>query len=121
MQFPKNDEKKIVPVAEQVRPISISYNIFGYNASSVLYEICNTKVLCAVTMQSGVPFFLRGQQSGWVTAEYALLPTSTAVRVQREANKKNERSVEISRFIGRALRAVVDLTVLEDYTIIVDC
>ena len=107
----------------QIRPLKISYNIFGYAASSVLFEIGNTKVLCSVTLQPGVPSFLKGTGSGWLNAEYAMLPTATTVRTQRESttNKKNGRAIEISRLIGRALRAVVDLSSFGERTITIDC
>lgn len=108
---------------DQVRPLKISYNSFGYAASSVLFEIGDTKVLCSVSMQPGVPSFLKGSGSGWLNAEYAMLPTATTVRTQRESttNKKNGRAIEISRLIGRALRSVVDLSALGERTITVDC
>ena len=82
-----------------------------------------TKVLCAVSMQSGVPQFLRGKGTGWLTAEYALLPTSTTTRTQREStlNRKDGRAVEIARFIGRCFRSVVDLSELGERTITIDC
>lgn len=108
---------------DQVRPLKISYNPFGYAASSVLFEIGHTKVLCSVTLQQGVPPFLKGSGTGWLNAEYAMLPTATTVRTQRESttNKKNGRAIEISRLIGRALRSVVDLSALGERTITVDC
>lgn len=108
---------------DQVRPISITYNAFGYADASVLMEIGNTKVLCTVTLTPGVPPFLKGTKTGWLTAEYALLPTSTVNRTQREgaSQKYNGRSVEIARFIGRSLRTMVDLSRLGERTITVDC
>jgi ribonuclease PH len=109
--------------AEQLRPVKLSYDIFGYSDSSVLLELGNTKVLCAITLVPGVPPFLRGKGTGWLTAEYAMLPTATQKRAQRESSMsgRNGRSVEISRFIGRALRAAVDLTQIPDHTIMIDC
>lgn len=106
-----------------IRPLKVTYDIFPYAAGSVLFEIGNTKVLCAVTMQAGVPPFLRGKKRGWLTAEYALMPASTPSRTAREmnGNKRNGRTVEISRLIGRALRAVVDLDFLGEQTIFIDC
>lgn len=108
---------------DQVRPLKITYNPFGYAASSVLFEVGDTKVLCCVSIQQGVPPFLKGTNSGWLNAEYAMLPTSTTVRTQRESttNKKNGRAIEISRLIGRALRSVVDLSLLGERTINIDC
>lgn len=109
--------------AHQIRPVQVSYRSFGYAAGSVLFELGNTKILCSVSIQSGVPQFLKGKRVGWLSAEYALLPTSTQVRSLRDnaQNKKNERAIEISRLIGRALRAIVDLTALGERTIVVDC
>jgi len=108
---------------EQIRPVTILYNAFGYADSSVLISVGNTKVLCTVTVQNGVPPFLRGQQSGWLTAEYAMLPNSGSQRIPREISlmRKNGRSTEISRLIGRALRVMVDLKPLGERTITVDC
>lgn len=107
----------------QLRPISVSYNVFGYAAGSVLFELGNTKILCSVTLQAGVPPFLKGSKQGWLTAEYAMLPTSSQQRVAREGSsgKRNDRAIEISRLIGRCLRSVVDLSVLGERTIMVDC
>lgn len=109
--------------SHQLRPITVSYNQFGYADASVLYQQGNTKVLCTVTLQSGVPIFLKGTKTGWLTAEYSLLPTATTIRSQRDGHghKVNGRAVEISRFIGRALRNMVDLAKLGERTIIVDC
>jgi len=108
--------------SDQLRSISFSYNIFEYAAGSIFLELGKNKILCAVTMQNSVPPFLRGKNSGWLTAEYAMLPAATIVRTQRESQvRRNGRSIEISRFIGRALRAVVDVDVLGERTITVDC
>jgi ribonuclease PH len=107
----------------QLRELHVTYNIFEFAGGSVLFELGKTKVLCAVTIQPGVPPFLKGKKLGWLTAEYAMLPASTQLRSAREseAGRRNGRSVEISRFIGRSLRAVVDVTKLGERTIIVDC
>ncbi len=108
---------------DQLRDVKISYNVFGYAPGSVLFELGNTKVLCSVSMQVGVPPFLKGSKTGWLTAEYAMLPTSCKVRSSRESTqaKRNDRSVEISRLIGRSLRAVADLSKIGERTIHVDC
>ncbi len=107
----------------ELRPISLLYDVYGYADASILFTIGNTKVLCAVTLQSGVPLFLKGKKTGWLKAEYAMLPAATHVRTQRESSSgdRNGRSVEISRLIGRSLRAVVDLDVIGEQTIIIDC
>lgn len=109
--------------AESSRPFKITYNVFEYAAGSVLFEIGKTKVLCAVTLQSGVPPFLRGKGTGWLTAEYALLPASTATRTSREGSmmRRHGRSVEISRLISRGLRTAIDFSALGERTIHVDC
>lgn len=108
---------------DQIRNIKISFNSFGYAAGSVLFELGDTKVLCAVSMQQGVPHFLRGTGTGWLTAEYAMLPTAAANRIQRDSSsvKKNGRSVEISRLIGRSLRSITQLDSFGERTIVVDC
>lgn len=107
----------------QVRPINIQIDVFGYADVSVLFEQGGTKVLVGVTLQDGVPFFLKGSNSGWLTAEYALLPISTRGRSQRDSRQSNpsSRSLEISRLIGRCLRSGVDLSAIGERTIMVDC
>lgn len=106
-----------------VRPIKLEFDALGYADSSVLLEIGNTKVFVSVTLQNKVPLFLRGRNSGWLTAEYAMLPFATQKRTVRDSNQnqKNSRGVEISRLIGRSLRTIVDLSVFGEKTIIVDC
>ncbi len=108
---------------DQLRDVKISYNVFGYAPGSVLLELGNTKVLCSVSIQPGVPPFLKGTKTGWLTAEYAMLPTSGHIRATRESSqaKRNDRAVEISRLIGRSLRSVVNLALLQERTIFVDC
>lgn len=107
----------------EVRPLSISYDVYGYALASVLLEMGNTKVLCAITVQNNVPPFLRGKKQGWLTAEYNMLPSATQVRTVRETSSanRNGRSIEISRLIGRSLRSVMDLSKLGEQTIVVDC
>jgi ribonuclease PH len=106
-----------------LRPLSISYDVYGYALASVLLEVGNTKVLCSIHIQNNVPPFLRGKKQGWLTAEYNMLPSATQVRTVRESSSanRNGRSVEISRLIGRSLRSVLDLTKLGEQTIVVDC
>lgn len=107
---------------DQLRPITIMYDVIDYSAASVLFEQGRTKVLCAITLQNSVPPFLKGKKTGWLTAEYAMLPTATHSRKERDSNSKpNGRSIEISRLIGRVLRSVVELEKLGERTIIIDC
>ena len=107
----------------QLRNLTLTKNIFEYAPGSVLFEMGKTKVLCAVTLTENVPPFLRGKGTGWLTAEYSLLPASTITRTFRESSsfKRNGRSVEISRIIGRALRSIVDLSQFGENTITIDC
>ena len=109
--------------SDQLRSLKVTYDIYPYATGSTLFEMGNTKVLCAVTLQNGVPHFLRGRKCGWLTAEYSLLPASTPVRTVREitTNKRSGRTIEISRLIGRSLRAVTDLTAIGEQTIFIDC
>ncbi|GAA5107024.1 ribonuclease PH [Orbus sasakiae] len=108
---------------EQVRPIKITRNYTKHAEGSVLIEFGDTKVLCNATVEEGVPRFLKGQNQGWITAEYGMLPRATNSRTQREAakGKQTGRTMEIQRLIARSLRAAVDLKVLGEYTITVDC
>jgi len=107
----------------QLREVKITYDVYEYAAGSVLFEIGKTRVLCAVNLQQGVPAFLKGQKTGWLTAEYSMLPASTTIRTVRDdaSGRRNGRAVEISRLIGRSLRSVVDLSFLGERTIVVDC
>ena len=108
---------------DELRRLSVNYNICEFAASSVLFQMGRTKVLCAVNLQQGVPPFLRGKQRGWLTAEYAMLPASTPTRSTRESSSAQRagRSVEISRFIGRSLRSIIDFDLLGERTIVIDC
>ncbi|QNS15907.1 ribonuclease PH [Mannheimia bovis] len=107
----------------QVREIKITRNYTRYAEGSVLIEFGETKVLCNATVEDTVPRFLKGQQQGWVTAEYGMLPRATHSRTQREAakGKQGGRTMEIQRLIARSLRAVVDLKALGERTVTVDC
>lgn len=109
--------------ADEMRPVSFIRHFTDYAEGSVLASFGNTKVLCNVSIAEGVPRFLRDSKQGWLTAEYGLLPRSTHTRVDREATrgKQNGRTVEIQRLIGRALRAMVDLKLLNNFTVTVDC
>ncbi|MCX8583595.1 MULTISPECIES: ribonuclease PH [unclassified Gilliamella] len=109
--------------AEQVRPIKITRHYTKHAEGSVLVEFGETKVLCNATIDESVPRFLKGQNQGWITAEYGMLPRATNSRTQREAakGKQTGRTMEIQRLIARSLRAMVDLELLGEYTITLDC
>ncbi len=105
-----------------LRPIRFERRFLKTAPGSVLCSFGDTRVLCTATWVDGVPPFLLNRGQGWLTAEYAMLPASTAQRKARERNGKLDgRSVEIQRLIGRALRAVMDLTRLTERTIWIDC
>ena len=109
--------------ANQLRPVEIIRNFTHHAAGSVLIKWGDTWVLCTACVEEKVPPFLRDQGKGWVTAEYAMLPSSTVMRKERESKKgkPDARGTEISRLVGRALRAAVDMTKLGERTITVDC
>jgi ribonuclease PH len=108
---------------QQMRPVSIQTDYLATAEGSALISVGNTRVLCAATVEDGVPQFLRGSGKGWVTAEYSMLPRATQKRTQREVSKgkPSGRTHEIQRLIGRALRAVVDFEALGERTITLDC
>jgi ribonuclease PH len=107
----------------QKRPLRITRDYLLHAEGSVLIETGNTKVICAASVEPGVPVFLRDSGEGWLTAEYSMLPRSTGTRSKRESalGKIGGRTAEIQRLIGRALRAVVDRACFPGYTITVDC
>ena len=108
---------------EQLRQIKITRQYTKHAEGSVLVEFGDTKVICTASVEDGVPRFLKGQGQGWVTAEYGMLPRSTGDRMAREASrgKQTGRTVEIQRLIGRSLRAALDLKVMGENTITIDC
>ena len=108
---------------QQLRPIKIETNVFKHPEGSVVISFGDTKVICSATLEDSVPPFLRGSESGWVTAEYSMLPRATNTRNRRESSKGklSGRTMEIQRLIGRSLRAVIDLEKLGERSIIVDC
>ncbi len=107
----------------QLRDISITRHFTRHAEGSVLVSFGDTKVICTASVEEGVPRFLRGTGSGWVTGEYGMLPRSTDSRMGREAarGKQGGRTVEIQRLIGRSLRAAVDLKKLGEHSIVIDC
>jgi ribonuclease PH len=106
--------------SDELRPISFERDFTRFALSSVLTRCGNTQVLCTVTLQEGVPKFLEGTGSGWLTAEYRMLPGATPKRQEREFLKLSGRTQEIQRLIGRSLRACLDMKVLGERTLIVD-
>ena len=107
----------------QIRPVTFTRNYTMHAEGSVLVEFGNTKVLCTATVEAGVPRFMKGQGKGWVTAEYSMLPRATHTRSGREAarGKQGGRTLEIQRLIARSLRAALDLKLLGENTITLDC
>jgi ribonuclease PH len=108
---------------DELRPVSFTRGFQAHPAGSVLVEFGGTKVLCAASAVQGVPRWRKGSGLGWLTAEYAMLPSSTHERSERESvrGRVGGRTHEISRLIGRALRACIDLAALGENTIAVDC
>lgn len=105
----------------QLRDIEFVTNFNPYAEGSCLVKYGNTHVVCTASVEEKVPSWLKGQEKGWVTAEYAMLPRSTQTRVQREVKKPSGRTQEIQRLIGRSLRSVVDLEKMKDICITIDC
>ncbi|NIM69317.1 MAG: ribonuclease PH [Xanthomonadales bacterium] len=107
----------------ELRPVTIERDYTRYAEGSVLIACGQTRILCTASVEDRVPFFLRGSGNGWVTAEYGMLPRSTAERMRREASQGRQggRTLEIQRLIGRSLRAVVDRSALAERTITLDC
>ena len=111
-------------LVDALREIKITRNFQAHAEGSVLVEFGQTKVICSASVNfNQVPRFLKGSQKGWVTAEYGMLPRSTNERMDREAarGKQTGRTMEIQRLIARSLRAMVDLKVIKDHSIVVDC
>jgi ribonuclease PH len=109
--------------SDELRPVRMSVDYLKHADGSVLIEFGDTRVLCAVTIEEGVPPFLAGRGQGWLTAEYAMLPQAGKGRSKREsvAGKVGGRTHEIQRLIGRSLRACVDLRALGERTLLIDC
>jgi ribonuclease PH len=109
--------------ADEIRPVTLERGISRHAEGSCLIKCGDTHVLCAASLDERVPPWLRGGGSGWVTAEYGMLPRSTGERMRREAasGRQSGRTLEIQRLIGRALRSVVDLKLLGERQIVIDC
>ncbi|MDH4327163.1 MAG: ribonuclease PH [Nitrospira sp.] len=108
---------------EQVRPVKVTKNFTKHAEGSVLIEMGDTKVICTASVEEKVPPFLKGKGTGWVTAEYSMLPRATHDRSPREAakGKQSGRTLEIQRLVGRTLRAVTDMTLMGERSIWLDC
>lgn len=108
---------------DQLRPLKVTTPYLKFPEGSALIEMGDTKVICTATIEEKVPPFLKGENKGWITAEYAMLPRATESRTQRDSvkGKISGRSSEIQRLIGRSLRSVVDLSALGERTIWIDC
>ena len=108
---------------DELRPVRITPGYQSFAEGSALIELGKTWVLCSVSVEDKVPFFLRGGGSGWVTAEYAMLPRATVTRTSRDSSlgRISGRNQEIQRLIGRSLRAITDLSALGERTLTVDC
>jgi len=109
--------------ADQLRPVRITRRFLRYPEGSCLIELGETKVICAASLETGVPKWLEGGDRGWVTAEYAMLPRATHTRSPRESRtgRADGRALEIQRLVGRCLRGVTDLRALGERRIVVDC
>jgi ribonuclease PH len=109
--------------AAEMRPVTVTKDYLLTAEGSVLIEVGNTRVLCAASIEDTVPGFLRGSGKGWVTAEYSMLPRATATRTTREVSKgrASGRTMEIQRLIGRSLRSIVDMDILGERSVILDC
>ncbi len=114
---PRNDGRS----ADALRPVQVLWDPMGFALSSVTFEAGRTRVLCSVCLEEEVPRWRRGSGSGWLSAEYRLLPASTPTRQSRELMKLSGRTQEIQRLIGRSLRAALDLDALGERTLLVDC
>ncbi|MBI4388856.1 MAG: ribonuclease PH, partial [Nitrospinae bacterium] len=108
---------------DEMRKVKITKNFINHPEGSVLIEMGNTKVICTATVEEKVPSFLRDKQSGWITAEYSMLPAATHTRTAREASKGklSGRTQEIQRLVGRSIRSAIDLEKLGVRTVWIDC
>ncbi len=119
MSYTRTDKR----AHNELRPVKITPGFLPYAEGSALIEMGDTRVSCSASIEERVPPFLRGRGQGWVTAEYAMLPRATHQRTQRETGRggPSGRTHEIQRLIGRSLRAVIDMKLLGERTITIDC
>lgn len=125
-KMPAKTPRAVAPRASgrrsnQLRPISFVRNFTRHAGGAVLTSFGDTRVLCTAMIEKGVPDWLKGKGTGWLTAEYAMLPSSTLGRKRRDTAKPDGRSVEIQRLIGRVLRSVISLDRLPEHTLFIDC
>lgn len=107
--------------AKQLRPVRITPKYNRYAEGSALIEFGNTQVICTASVETNLPKWLQGQEQGWISAEYGMLPRSTHDRMRREKTSTSGRSQEISRLIGRSLRSCIDPYKIKDIQITIDC
>jgi ribonuclease PH len=119
MNFVRTDGRAL----DELRAVRITPGYLPYAEGSVLIEMGQTRVICSASLEDRVPFFLRNQGKGWVTAEYAMLPRATQQRTNREVGRggPSGRTHEIQRLIGRSLRAIADMKMLGERTLTLDC
>lgn len=120
----KNNERrneKNHRTQDHIRPLLFQPNVSHYAEGSVLIHMGNTQVLCTASLEESVPSWLKGKGQGWITAEYSMLPRATHTRHKRERDKISGRTQEIQRLIARSLRSCVDLSLLGERSIIIDC
>ena len=117
----EKDTRSFGRAANEMRPVTLTPGVIKTADGSCMAEFGDTRVLCCATVEESVPRWRKGQGAGWVTAEYAMLPASTARRSPREYRGRKGRSMEIERLIGRSLRAVCRLDKLGEYTVTLDC
>src|SRR6202790_2110985 len=119
LMFYRSDNRAV----DQLRPVSIIPDFITTVEGSVLIEVGNTRVICTASIDETVPQFMRNTGKGWISSEYAMIPRATSTRTTREVAKgrPSGRTHEIQRLIGRSLRAVIDLSVLGERSIILDC
>ncbi|MCS6873266.1 MAG: ribonuclease PH [Pyrinomonadaceae bacterium] len=117
MSYKRSDNRAF----DELRKTKITPNVLPYAEGSALIEMGRTKIICTATVEEKVPPFLRGTGTGWITAEYAMLPRATQTRTQREIQRLSGRTQEVQRLIGRSLRAAVDFAKLGERQITIDC
>jgi ribonuclease PH len=118
-----NMKRQLGRANDELRPIAIVPNYYKHGDGSCFVKFGNTQVICAATIEEKVPIFLKNSRTGWITAEYGMLPCSCSDRIEREAakGKQSGRTQEIQRLIGRSLRSVLDLEMLGERQIKIDC